>query len=47
MSVNKTEKMQQRYNHWFWNSCFISAIEGACVRISSYLWRKQYGGDQW
>jgi hypothetical protein len=32
-----------RYNHWFWNSKLISMIEGACVRVSSYLWRKQYG----
>jgi hypothetical protein len=44
MSINKTEKPQKRYNHWFWNSRLIGTVEGACVRISSYLWQKQYGG---
>jgi hypothetical protein len=32
-----------RYNHWFWNSW----LEGAALDFSSWLWRKQYGGDQW
>jgi hypothetical protein len=36
-----------RYNHWFWNSRLISCLEGASLRFSSYLWRKQYDrGDR-
>jgi len=36
-----------RYNHWFWNSWLISWLEGATLNVSAWLWRKQYGGDQW
>ena len=46
MSINKTEKPQKRYKHWFWNRWYISAIEGACIRISGYLWRKQYANNK-
>lgn len=42
MSVNKTEKKQTRYRHWFWNSCLISYMEGVCLKISNWLWQKQY-----
>ncbi len=31
-----------RYDHWFWNSWLISWLEGVSLRLSSYLWRKQY-----
>jgi len=31
-----------RYNHWFWNSSFISKIEELSLKLSSYLWHKQY-----
>jgi hypothetical protein len=31
-----------RYNHWFWNSSFISKIECVAIKVSSYLWNKQY-----
>lgn len=35
-------KTNKRYNHWFWNSCFISWLEGASLNLAGYLWRKQY-----
>lgn len=43
MGINKTEKSHVRYKHWLWNSQIISLIEEVCLRIASFLWRKQYG----
>ncbi len=31
-----------KYNHWFWNSSFISWLEGVSLSLSSFLWKQQY-----
>lgn len=31
-----------RYNHWFWNSCFLDWIGHKTTQFNSWLWRKQY-----
>jgi hypothetical protein len=45
------EKMDNRYSHWFWNSSFINFVALQVLRLSNYLWKKQYGeqyqNDYW
>ena len=37
--------MNSRYNHWFWNSCFVDFFAHKLVRVNSWLWKMQYGRE--